>query len=207
MSPEKEPTDYESAREDLTRSLESKRRYDYFYLEFLSAYLMQCFACCCKKRRCYKKRVKRLKRHELAMEQLTNETDFFNFLKLLRTIDFMSKLYLKEYQRGFIPYFKKHQLTELEGDRTKSVYDSQLSESKVDSLLDGQEAAERADQHIAELNLIETARELTFDQDPADLAIMFEVTGYQAERPDEEYFWANYESYRQAGWSEQMAIN
>ena len=50
---------------------------------------------------------KRLQRHQLAMDQLTRETDFFNFLKLLRTTDFMSKLYLKEYQRGMIPYFKK----------------------------------------------------------------------------------------------------
>ena len=50
-------------------------------------------------------------------------------------------------------------------------------------------------------------RELNFDQEPADLAIMFEVTGYQCERPDEDYFWTNYESYRQAGWNGQMAIN
>ena len=30
------------------------------------------------------------------MEQLQSETDFFNFLKLLRMTDFISKLYLKE---------------------------------------------------------------------------------------------------------------
>ena len=68
MVPDKEPTDYEAARKDLTRSLESKRRYDYFYLDFLSAYLLQCCCCCFKKRKCFKKRAKRLRRHELAME-------------------------------------------------------------------------------------------------------------------------------------------
>lgn len=47
------------------------------------------------------------------MEQLQSETDFFNFLKLLRMTDFISKLYLKEYQRSLIPYFKRYLLTEI----------------------------------------------------------------------------------------------
>ena len=77
--------------------MESKLRYDYTYFEFMTSTLQKFLCCCCKKKHWYKRRARRLQRHNLAMDQLTRETDFFNFLKLLRTTDFMSKLYLKEY--------------------------------------------------------------------------------------------------------------
>ena len=63
------------------------------------------------------------------------------------------------------------------------------------------------DNRIAELNLKETVRELSFMENPANLAILFEITGYQAEIEGDEEFWANYESYKLADWNQQMAIN
>ena len=136
----------------------------------------------------------------------TKETDFFNFLKLLRTTDFMSKLYLKEYQRSMIPYFKKYQLTELEGDRSRQVFATDRLGSRAQHLIDGEDEELEA-QRMTQLNLIETVREITFNEDAANLAIMYEVTGFQGEKEGDDEFWANYESYKSSGWNEQMNIN
>ena len=73
------------------------------------------------------------------MEQLMAETDFFSFLKLLRTTDFISRLYLKEYQRSLIPYFKRYQLTEIEGDRRKKVFDTAMLGSTAQNLIEGED--------------------------------------------------------------------
>ena len=191
MKRDREPDNYDDARKDLTHSLESKALYDYFYLDYLAASLMKCFCCCFSKRKCYRKRIKKLQRHEFAQEQLTAETDFFTFLKLLRLTDFMSRLMLKEYQRSLIPYFKRYQLTTIEGDSEKKVFDTA---QKLGSIIDGADE-ERQALKIAELNLQETVRELTFNDNAADLAIMYEVTGFQADHDFDGDFWANYESY------------
>ena len=111
------------------------------------------------------------------MEQLYSETDFFNFLKLLRTTDFVSKLFLKEYQRSMIPYFKKYQLTELEGDRSRLAFDASKLGSRAQNLLEGEDEESEA-LRMTELNLMETVREKSFANDPTDMAILFEVTGY-----------------------------
>ena len=58
-----------------------------------------------------------MQRHESAQEQLSKETDFFKFLKLLRVTQFLSRVQLLKYQRNLVPYFKKYQLTELAGDK------------------------------------------------------------------------------------------
>ena len=50
-------------------------------------------------------------------------------------------------------------------------------------------------------------RELPLTECPVDIAILYEVTGYQHERDGDENFWANYESYRQKDWNSQMRIN
>ena len=206
MTADVEPTDYDSARADITRSMQSKLRYDYNYCEFITSTLQKYLCCCYSKRRWYKRRARRLQRHELAMDQLTRETDFFNFLKLLRTTDFMSKLYLKEYQRSMIPYFKKYQLTELEGDRSRQVFATDRLGSRAQHLIDGEDEELEA-QRMTQLNLIETVREITFNEDAANLAIMYEVTGFQGEKEGDDEFWANYESYKSSGWNEQMNIN
>ena len=139
MMADVEPTDYDSARADITRSMQSKLRYDYNYCEYITSTLQKYLCCCYSKRRWYKRRARRLQRHELAMDQLTKETDFFNFLKLLRTTDFISKLYLKEYQRSLIPYFKRYQLTEIEGDRRKKVFDTAMLGSTAQNLIEGED--------------------------------------------------------------------
>ena len=56
---------------------------------------------------------------------MARETDFFKFLKLLRVTDFLSKLVLRKYQRNLVPYFKKYLLTEIDGDKKKSIFDTE----------------------------------------------------------------------------------
>ena len=57
------------------------------------------------------------------------------------------------------------------------------------------------------LNLMETVREIGEWNNPTDMVIMYEVTGFQGEGYSDDSFWANYESYREDGWNNQMGIN
>mmetsp|Transcript_33516 Transcript_33516/g.44164 ORF Transcript_33516/g.44164 Transcript_33516/m.44164 type:complete len:82 (+) Transcript_33516:1008-1253(+) len=63
------------------------------------------------------------------------------------------------------------------------------------------------DMRIADLNLMEMVREHNFTENNVDLAILYEITGFQQDAGDDIDFWANYESYRSDGWNTQMAIN
>lgn len=208
MMPDSQPTNVDEAQADLTKCLETQARYDYTYIEYLGTSLIRClFSCCCKRMTFYRKRAKRLMRHEAALEQLIDETDFFTFLKQLRTVKFMSHVYLKDYQRKLIPYFKSYQLTELEGDKVKQVFDTAMLGSAAhlsDRLFEDLETAMLREK---QLNLLETVQNLNSWESPADLAILYEVTGFQIEPVDDEEFWNNYEKYREVDQNGQMAIN
>ena len=66
----------------------------------------------------------------------------------------MSKVLLKKYQRNLIPYFKKYQLTELEGDKDTASIASERLGSAAQNLIEGKDEAENL--RIKELNLLET---------------------------------------------------
>ena len=89
----------------------------------------------------------------------------------------MTHLYLKDYQRKLIPYFKKYQLTELEGDEYNHVFDTARLGSTAQNLLEGDDQ-EKVSLRVEQLNLLETVREFTVWESPADLAILYEVTGF-----------------------------
>ena len=148
MVPGQEPTSLEQANEDMKLCLESKDKYVYSYAEswWISAMIKCC--CCFKNTKCYKKRQNRAKRHALAEEHLAKETDFFKFIKLLRVTQFMSKIVLRKYQRQLVPYFKKYQLTELTGDKKKSLISTEQLLGQL-----GSEASQRV------LNLIDDGEE------------------------------------------------
>ena len=57
------------------------------------------------------------------------------------------------------------------------------------------------------LNLREKVKDIAFIDNSADLAILYEITGYQADKPEDQNFWINYESYKQSVWNSQMTIN
>ena len=88
---------------------------------------------------------------------MARETDFFKFLKLLRVTDFLSKLVLRKYQRNLIPYFKKYLLTEIDGDKKKSIFDTESLGKAAESLLENNEENEILNNK--RLNLISTVNE------------------------------------------------
>ena len=81
----------------MNQCLESRGRYNYPYDEFMSTWIIMKLCCCFKRKPCYKRRLKRYYRHEAATEQLSKETDFFKFLRLLRVTEFMSKVFMRKY--------------------------------------------------------------------------------------------------------------
>ena len=119
-----EPQNLPDANADMKKCLESKATYKYAYSEFLTTRIYLILCCCCKKQAWLRQRAKRLQRHELAQKKLAKETDFFQFLKTLRIAQFMAKITLRKYQRGLVPYFKKYQLTALDGDDYLSLLDT-----------------------------------------------------------------------------------
>lgn len=96
--------------------LETSSRYKYSYWEFLVTKFIVSLCFCCKQSECYKRRQTRFKRHQTAQQRMAKETDFFQFLKLLRITRFMAKFFFKKYQRDLVPYFHKYQLEKLDGD-------------------------------------------------------------------------------------------
>mmetsp|Transcript_36000 Transcript_36000/g.47368 ORF Transcript_36000/g.47368 Transcript_36000/m.47368 type:complete len:82 (+) Transcript_36000:1066-1311(+) len=76
-----------------------------------------------------------------------------------------------------IPYFKKYQLAEVEGDQNKLVFDAALLGSRARALIAGDDEESR-DQRRQELDLMETMRDISFTDNAADYALLFEVTGY-----------------------------
>ena len=73
-------------------------KYFYNYSEYLwSNFLRSVCACCCKKKDCFKRRMKRLERHESAQEKLSKEMDIVNFIYVRRLSQFLTKMVLEKH--------------------------------------------------------------------------------------------------------------
>ena len=57
----------------------------------------------------------------------------------MRLTDLVSRLHLKEHQRSMIPYFKKNQLTELEGDQDKRLLSPSMLGQRAQALIEGED--------------------------------------------------------------------
>ena len=138
MKKESEPTTLSEAKVDLDKCLETNNQYTYPYYEYFFSWLILHLCCCCKNKPCFKKREKRYKRHLLAEKQLAHETDFFKFMKLLRIATFASEIGIRKYQRNLVPYFKKYQLPELEGDKKCRIFDIDRLGEQTKALIEDQ---------------------------------------------------------------------
>ena len=193
------PSDLDTAKVDVSHGIETCTRYKYNYEEYWLTWVIISLCCCCNRRTCYKHRQKRYQRHELAVSQLSKESDFFKFLKLLRVTDFLSKVLLKKHQRRLIPYFKKYLLTQVEGDKDSSVFDVSRLGSTAQSLLNGVDESEQLLQVKQEILLHSVQEQFGQESDPLDLAILYEITGFQGDSPeDDQDFWENYANYKDA---------
>ena len=92
-----------------------------------------------------------------------------------------------------MPYFKKYQFPELEGDSKKSLFDTLRLGERTQSLLECKEEALILQNK--KITLIDNVQE-QFDalRNREDLAILYEITGFQGEIPYElnADFWDNY---------------
>ena len=79
-----------------------------------------------------------------------------------------------------IPFFKKYQLASLDGDKQKGVFDVGMLGSTAQNFIEGDDE-ETAALRVKHLNLMETVRGIAEWSTPADMAIMYEVTGWQGE--------------------------
>lgn len=109
--------------------------------------------------------------------------------------------------RSLVPYFKKYMLTSVDGDcaehrqRQRNLSFDQLPE-KTRTLLVGEEIEEQQIKTMKKEDLQANVLE-HFDGDGnealdrCDLAILYEITGFQDESPaGDEEFWVNYANYK-----------
>ena len=101
---------------------------------------------------------------------------------------------LKKYQRDLIPYFKKYQLPELEGDAGADIDAEDRITGPESYLVDNEENEKMLEKQRTLLSDILES----FDKGDSktDLAILFKVTGFQANIPDDEDFWVNFGNYK-----------
>lgn len=92
--------------------------------------------------------------------------------------DFLSKVTLKEYQRDLIPYFKRYQMAELKEDiKRNKMLDTAKLGKRAKTFIEGEED-ELTLEREANSILIEQVHRRQFQSNTADLAIMYEITGY-----------------------------
>ena len=98
----------------MMRIVAERGKYFYNYSEYLFAGASRFFcSCCCKKKAWYKRRVEKLERHKAATEKLSEEIDIIKFIYVLRTGQFISKLFLNKSQRALVTSFKQYQIDDL----------------------------------------------------------------------------------------------
>ena len=108
------PDDEQEAKTQMMNTVAGRGKYFYNYTEYLySNFLKLLCSCCCKKKDCFKRRMKRLERHENASEKLCKEMDIVNFIYVRRLSQFISKMVLDKHQRALVTSFKKYQLEDL----------------------------------------------------------------------------------------------
>ena len=150
--------------------------------------------CCCKSKQCYKERMQRLKRHKIAQERLISEVDLVSVMQMKRTAEFMAKLSLKRYQRALVSRFRKYQLDYLgkmkfsgRSERNDSV-DEEVQVLSTDiqrraSTILGQAVdllkSREVLSHAQEMLLQDIQENFDAEENNADMAILYEVTGYQ----------------------------
>ena len=113
---------------------------------------------------------------------LADELDIVKFINVLRIGQFLSKVMLKKHQRALVTNSKKYRLSNLD-ENSKNVVDpsGDLNELQWAEYL-------TEDQRALFKDLLEL---FSPEDDAADLSILYEITGYQAESENRE-FWDGY---------------
>ena len=195
----------------MMQTVAQRGKYWYSYVEYLWASLLAAWFCCCfQGKQCTKKRVSRLSRYNQAVEKLEDEIDIVKLLYVQRIGQFIAKLILKKHQRVLVTNFQKFKVERFE-DEDQAMDDKvvhQLEEGKngllglqtEDGTLSDMALFE-GDKNLTEAQLMllqEIAERFSTEDDAADLSILYEITGYQAESQNFE-FWSAYTDFEELG--------
>ena len=210
-------SDEMSAKQTMMQTVALRGKYFYNYSDYLASCLIPYLFCCCirdqGKGGCLQLRLKKLQRHKAASERLAKEIDICKLLYVQRVAQFIAKLILKKHQRALVSNFKSYQLENLEPTTT---HEHQINDEDKESGLSGRESGLPSGRSIYEDGAVqmfaafENDETLTEDQlkllkeisgafrpheDAADLAILFETTGFQAATTEKSEFWESYNDY------------
>ena len=148
--------------------------------------------------------MKRLERHEEASEKLMDELDVVKLVYVNRIGQFLAKLILKKHQRALVTSFKKYQVDDLGERTTESQRDLQdyllTPQVQNDGMVDDY-AIFKDDKKLTEGQLAllkEISEQFCVEDSAADLSILYETTGFQAESDNFEY-WENYQDFEELG--------
>ena len=89
-----------------------KGKFYYRYSEYITTWLLS-FCCCCKSSRestWWRKRKFEYDRYEKAVDKLNQQIDIVKFVESQRLAEFMSRLFLKPYQRALVQSFQEYQI-------------------------------------------------------------------------------------------------
>ena len=93
----------------MLQTVAERGKYHYNYSEFFFTTLLNSYCCCFVSRsKWFKKRMKRVKRHEDACERLVNEVDIVQVLYSHRISQLLARLTLKKHQRALVSSFKQY---------------------------------------------------------------------------------------------------
>lgn len=98
----------QKAKRAMMRTVAERGKYFFNYSEYLMSLLLRSVCCCCQRGVWFKRRMKKLERHEAASQRLADEVDIIKLLSMQRIGHFMSKLVLKKYQRALVTNFSKY---------------------------------------------------------------------------------------------------
>ena len=89
-----------------------KGKFHYRYYEYITTWLLS-ICCCCKsarESRWLRKRKFEYDRYEKAVDKLNGQIDIVKFVETQRLAEFMSRLFLKPYQRALVQSFQEYQI-------------------------------------------------------------------------------------------------
>ena len=96
----------QSACQHVKKTVSQGSEYSQNFLEiYMLVKLRSLFGCCCKNKDWYNEKIRKLERHEKAVDVLTKELDIVKQIKGDRVTDFLAKVSLKRYQRALVSSF------------------------------------------------------------------------------------------------------